>query len=626
VKFSISWKICLIGLAIMGIVTAYITVYVLPSMQRSTLETQIKREVQIAWSVLNSNYQKVQSGELSQAKAQQQAEDEIRSLRFGPQNSDYFWINDFKPVMIMHPYKPELEGQDLSNNKDPNGKAIFVDFVNICKAQGEGYSTYMWQYNSQSNDIESKTSYVKAFEPWKWIVGTGLYAVDLNATISAERNQLLIIFGVIAFVCLGALFIFSRIISRNINKISAALKKIAAGDLTEKLNIKSSDEIGDMAGSYKTMQNNLSALVNQLMQSCGQLSSASDQLALAAKQSSDSTQQVALSSQQMAKGAQEQSIDAQETAKLINQLNEAITSLESGSSEQTAGVQKAVSAITGVANTMSQVAINTGKAAEGAKQAAESAVIGANNARATLSGVDKIKASTGEVADKIKELGVRSTEIGKIVAVIEDIAAQTNLLALNAAIEAARAGEQGRGFAVVSDEVRKLAERASQATKEIVELISSVQKGVNEANRVMSAGSAAVEEGYNMAIEAGNSLERILKAASDVSSQVEQIASKSQQVNAATNEMVKIIDGVGKVTEQNTDTTKQMSANAAQVSKSIETVAGIAEENSAATEQVSASAQEMSAHVEEIVASAQTLKDMAANLEKSISMFRVNTA
>jgi methyl-accepting chemotaxis protein len=623
-KFSISWKICLIGLGIIGVIAAFITVYVLPSIQRSTLENQIKQEVQIAWSILNSNYQKQQSGVVSQAEAQKQAIDEVRNLRYGPQNSDYFWINDFQPLMIMHPYKPELEGKDLSNNKDPDGKAIFVDFAKICKSQGEGYSTYMWQYNSQSNDIESKTSFVKAFGPWNWIVGTGLYAIDLNATISAERNQLLMIFGVIAFICLGGLFIFSRIISQNINKINDALKKIAAGDLTENVNIKSSDEIGDMSESYKAMQKNLSTLVGQLKESAKQLSSASDQLAIAAKQSNDSTQQVAVSSQEMAKGAQEQSINAQETAKLIAQFNEAITKLDSGATEQAAGVQKAVTAITVVANTMSQVALNAGQAAQGAKLAAESANIGANKAVATLSGMDKIKVSTGEVAKKITELGARSAEIGKIVAVIEDIAAQTNLLALNAAIEAARAGEQGRGFAVVSDEVRKLAERASAATKEIAELISSVQKGVNEANQVMSAGSSAVEVGYNMAVEAGNSLDQILKAASNVNSEIEQISSKSQQVNDATNELVKIIDGVGKVTEQNTDTTKQMSVNAAQVSKSVETVAGIAEENSAATEEVSASAQEMSAQVEQIVASAQTLKDMAATLEKSVAMFKVS--
>jgi methyl-accepting chemotaxis protein len=419
--------------------------------------------------------------------------------------------------------------------------------------------------------------------------------------------------------------ILTRSITGPINKVKLALQKMAKSDLTEIVNIKSSDEVGAMAKAYNETQKYLNTLVGQLKESAAQLTSASDQLAVAAKQSSDSTQQVATSSQQMAKGAQEQSNNAQDTSKSIGQLSEAISQLASGSSEQAAGVQKAVTSITSVANTMSQVASNAGQAAQSAKLAAESARNGADKSKQTLSGMDKIKRSTGEVAQKIEELGARSTEIGKIVAVIDDIAAQTNLLALNAAIEAARAGDQGRGFAVVSDEVRKLAERTATATKEIAELITSVQKGVNDANQVMAAGSSAVAEGYTMAVQAGQSLEQILKTVSEVNSQVDQISSRAQQVNVSTNELVKIIDSVGRVTEQNVATTEQMTANANLVSKSVETVAGIAEENSAATEQVSASAQEMSAQVEEIVASAQTLKDMAVTLEQSVAMFKVET-
>jgi methyl-accepting chemotaxis protein len=622
-KLSISWKICLIGLGIVGVMTAFILVYILPSMQKSTLQTQIKQEVQIAFSILDSNYQKEKSGVLSHEDAQKQAIEEVRNLRFGPQNSDYFWINDFRPVMIMHPYKPQLEGQDLSNNKDPNGKTIFVDFANICKQQGEGYSTYQWQYNSDANRIESKTSFVKAFQPWGWIIGTGLYSVDVNQSLNVQRNQLLVIFCIISVICLAILFLVTRVISSGINQISKALKKIAVGDLTYNVNIKSSDEVGAMSQSYNEMQKSVSGLILQLKENAQQLALASDQLSQAAKQTGMATQQVATSSQQMAKGAQEQSSSAQDTAKSIEELSSAINQLAVSSREQSGGVQKAVSSISSVSQTVSQVSVTAQQAAELARKANASATSGAEKTRQTLAGMDKIKQATTESARKIEELGVRSAEIGKIVAVIDDIASQTNLLALNAAIEAARAGDQGRGFAVVSDEVRKLAERTASATKEIADLISGVQKGVNEATTVMTGGSAAVTEGYQLATQAQQTLEEIMQSASNVNTQIEEISAKTPQVNTATEDLVKVIDSVGGITEQNTAASEQMTASATQVSKVVETVAGIAEENSAATEEVSASAEEMSAQVEEIVASSQTLKEMADNLKNSAAAFKV---
>ena len=448
----------------------------------------------------------------------------------------------------------------------------------------------------------------------KQVIGFTLIMIIIAAT------------AVLIAICISVLI--PRTISISINAINRVMKKMATGDLTAKLpaaiNADSNDEIGKMARSYNDMRIQLINLVSQLKENAAQLKADSEHLAISARQSGESTQQVAASSQQMAKGAQEQSANAQETAKSIEQLSGVINQLSQGAKEQSSSVQKAIYSITEVSQTLSQVAANAGQAAKGSKQAADVAQLGAEKAKLTLSGMDKIKATSTEVAKKIEELGSHSAEIGKIVAVIDDIAAQTNLLALNAAIEAARAGDQGRGFAVVSDEVRKLAERTSAATKEIADLISRVQKGVTEATQVTIAGGSAVTEGYNMAVQAGQALEQILKASSDVNTQVEQISTKAQQVNQATNELVKVIDSVGSVTEQNTAATEQMTSSATQVSKSVETVAGIAEDNSAATEEVSASAQEMSSQVQDIVASAQTLKEMAATLEQSVAMFKVS--
>ncbi len=490
----------------------------------------------------------------------------------------------------------------------------------------------------QNGDTETFNKY---FTEWVPLSGTVLSDIDaivevtkvniqksLESSSNAKDTSRVLMIGICVIAMLlsaGIAVLLSRNISGGVNKVKQALQKMATGDLTHTLVVKAQDEVGEMGKAYNEMQRYLNDLVAKLKENALQLSSASDQLATAAKQSSDATQQVATSSQEMARGAQDQSNGAQETAKSIQQLSDVIAQLAKSANEQSKGVRRAVSSITGVAETMSAVAENANLAAQGAKQTAESAGVGAEKSRLTLSGMDQIKASTGEVAKKIEELGARSAEIGKIVAVIDDIAAQTNLLALNAAIEAARAGEQGRGFAVVSDEVRKLAERTATATKEIADLIGNVQKGVNEATETMAAGNEAVSNGYHLAVEAGQSLDQILKATAEMNNRIEQISAKAQQVNNDTCELVKVIDSVGSITEENTATTQQMSASAIQVSKSIETVAGIAEENSAATEEVSASAQEMSAQVEEIVASSQTMKEMSDSLEKSVQMFKVKT-
>jgi methyl-accepting chemotaxis protein len=449
-------------------------------------------------------------------------------------------------------------------------------------------------------------------------------AMEASDQTRARANLFMIIIGAAAIVfALGIAIYLSQSISSGINTIKKALQKMAGGDLTQKIKIKSGDEIGVMARAYNEMQTSLNQLVARLKENAGQLSISSDQLATAARQSSEATQQVATSSQQMAKGAQEQSTSAQETSKSISQLSETITQVARGADEQSSGVRQAVTASQKVLSVLNETDKIFTQVARGSKQAASAAQVGAENSRQTLTGMDKIKASAGEVSRKIEELGTRSAEIGKIVAVIDEIAAQTNLLALNAAIEAARAGEQGRGFAVVSDEVRKLAERTATATKEIAVLIGRVQKEVTEANQVMMGGSEAVTEGFNLAVKSGQSLEQILESSAEVNRQIEKFAVEIKGAVSHTGELAEAIGHVGQISEQNAAATEQMSANAVEVSKAVETVAGIAEENSAATEEVSASAEEMSAQVEEIVASSQTMKEMAVSLEQSVAMFKV---
>jgi methyl-accepting chemotaxis protein len=325
----------------------------------------------------------------------------------------------------------------------------------------------------------------------------------------------------------------------------------------------------------------------------------------------------------VARGTSEQSSSLQQTAGSVEQLSAAIDQIAEGSQEQAKGIEEATDIVKKVSTSITQVSGNAKAGADVWESTAMSAREGARMTHDTVAGMGRVKKAMDVVSERVTDLGERSGEIGKIVATIDDIAAQTNLLALNAAIEAARAGEQGRGFAVVADEVRKLAERSSAATKEIADLVSGIQVGVREAVNAMEQGSKEVEAGYKLATDAGGALDDILTRSQSVGRQVEQISMAAQELQGLGTGMDEAIDHINRIVEQNAAATEQMAKSSGAVSRSVEATASVAEENSAASQEVSASVEEMSAQVEETLAAAQSLSDMSEQMERAVSVFNV---
>lgn len=211
---TISYRIALPSLFTLLLFIATIFSILLPQLEESLINRKqetIKELTETVWSLLESYYDREQSGELTREDAQGRAISRIRMLRYGLQNKDYFWINDMYPRMVMHPYRTDLEGKDISTFKDPNGVFLFNEFVKVVKLHGSGYVDYMWQWKDNPEKMSPKSSFVMGFAPWEWIIGTGMYLDDVHAEIATIRNKL-------TLICIGILLIVSLLAAYSIRQ------------------------------------------------------------------------------------------------------------------------------------------------------------------------------------------------------------------------------------------------------------------------------------------------------------------------------------------------------------------------------------------------------------------------
>ena len=434
-------------------------------------ENAVRQTVEVAHGILSHYHSLSTKGALSEADAKQQAMQAIKTLHYS--GTEYFWINDMHPNMVMHPNNPALDGKDLTDYKDPNGVHLFVEFVKVVKAKGSGLVAYFWPKPGSDKPVP-KISYVKGFEPWQWIIGSGVYVETVDAMVFGRSLNVAIGSAVLIVILLGVGLLIARSITRSIDRAVSIAQTIAAGDLTSDIHVGASDEAGKLMQALKGMNDSLARIVGNVR---------------------DGTDAISTASRQMATG----------NADLSSRTEQQASSLE-----QTAA-------------SMEELTATVRQNSDNARQANQLAMSASNVA-------EKGGSVVAQVVETMDSINGSSRKIVDIIGVIDGIAFQTNILALNAAVEAARAGEQGRGFAVVATEVRNLAQRSAEAAKEIKALIGdSVDK--------VERGSEQVAEAGKTMAEIVTSIKRVTDIMTEITSAGQEQTAGIIQINAAVTQM-----------------------------------------------------------------------------------------